>query len=124
MNCTSRATQYAHHQCQYYNSGISISNGFNECKFNFSSLPNGSLTFDTFDIGPALLYILIDLALLMIYFPVLILFNFNLAAGPAQGFVFFYQVLPALLDIDTLTYLNAISGGFSWGLLTMQSPIY
>ena len=121
INCTSRATHYATYSPCSLTSNQHSCNASNECTINI--LPNGSLTFDTFDIGPALLYILIDLAPLMIYFPVLILFNFNLAAGPAQGFVFFYQVLPAPSFADTLLYLNALTGGFSWGLLAMQSPI-
>ena len=121
ITCTSRATHYATYSPCSLTLNQNSCNASNECEIII--LPNGSLTFDTFDIGPALLYILIDLAPLMIYFPVLILFNFNLAAGPAQGFVFFYQVLPAPFFADTLLYLNALTGGFSWGLLAMQSPI-
>ena len=60
----------------------------------------------------ALVYILIDLAPLMIYFPALILFNINLASGPGQSFIFFYQTVTAAIDVESF-----------WGLLTMQSPI-
>ena len=60
----------------------------------------------------ALIYILIDLAPLMVYFPALILFNINLASGPGQSFLFFYQALTAATNAD-----------FFWGLLTIQSTI-
>ena len=62
--------------------------------------------------GNALIYILIDLAPLMVYFPALILFNINLASGPGQSFIFFYQTVTAATGVD-----------YFWGLLTMQSPI-
>ena len=81
------------------------------------------MQFYNFDIGPALIYTLIDIAPLLVYFPLLNLFNINLASGPAQSFVFFYQALPAVNMIDRGRYLNALTDGFSWGLLTMQSPI-
>ena len=57
-------------------------------------------------------YIILDLAPLIVYFPVLIIFNINLASGPAQSFLFFYHILSAVLESD-----------FPWGFLTMQSPI-
>ena len=38
----------------------------------------------------ALIYILIDLAPLMVYFPAQILFKVNLASGPGQSFLFFF----------------------------------
>ena len=57
-------------------------------------------------------YIMLDLAPLLIYFPVLILFNINLASGPGQSFLFFYQAITAATGTDSL-----------WGFLTMQSPI-
>ena len=60
----------------------------------------------------ALVYTLIDLAPLMIYLPVLILFNINLASGPAQSFIFFYQALTATTEVD-----------YVWGVLTMGSPV-
>ena len=75
---------------------------------------------DPFDVGPALLYILIDLAPVMVYFPLLILFNVNLAAGPAQSFVFFYQAIPAAVPIDSVQPINF---GLLWGLPAVQSPI-
>ena len=80
----------------------------------------------------AVLYILIDLLPLMFLFPILILFNWNLASGPARSFIFFYQVLPATLPIRTLSYPefgDLFDGGrypvhFAlYGLVTMQSPI-
>ena len=80
----------------------------------------------------AVLYILIDLLPLMFYFPILILFNWNLASGPARSFIFFYQVLPATLPIRTLSYPefgDLFDGGrypvhfVLSGLVTMQSPI-
>ena len=74
--------------------------------------------------GPALLYILIDLAPLIIYFPILILFNFNLASGPAQSFIFFYQALPAAIPFEgPSSIIYSLGGGFISGLLTIQSPI-
>lgn len=67
----------------------------------------------------AVLYVIIDLLPLIFYFPILILFNWNLASGPAQSFIFFYQVLPATVLISNLFY-----GVFVlFGLITMQSPI-
>ena len=75
----------------------------------------------------AIAYVFVDLAPLMVYFPLLILFNLNLASGPAQSFVFFYQMLPAAtaIPIDTTSRVifDTIGGGVIWGLLTMQSPI-
>ena len=61
---------------------------------------------------PFPVFIILDLAPLIVYFPVLIIFNINLASGPAQSFLFFYHALSALFDTDSL-----------WGFLTMQSPI-
>ena len=43
-------------------------------------------------LGPGLssvVFIIVDLAPLIVYFPVLIIFNINLASGPAQSFLFF-----------------------------------
>ena len=76
---------------------------------------NGGLTYYyLFNIGPLPLpvFIISDLAPLIVYFPVLIVFNINLASGPGQSFLFFYQALAAVLVTDSL-----------WGFLTMQSPI-
>ena len=70
----------------------------------YYSLNIGSLPFPVF--------IMLDLAPLIVYFPVLIFFNINLASGPAQSFLFLYHALSAVLESD-----------FPWGLLTMQSPI-
>ena len=56
---------------------------------------------------------MIDLAPLMMYFPVLILFSIILASGSGQSFLFFYQTLtPSISDVDQF-----------WGLLTMGSPV-
>ena len=71
----------------------------------------------------AAVYILIDLAPLVVYLPLLILFNGNLAAGPAQSFVFFYQALPAAIPIDIFRDFYPAFGGFWWGLFSMQNPI-
>ena len=80
----------------------------------------------------AVLYVLIDLLPLMFLFPILILFNWNLASGPARSFIFFYQVLPATLPIGTSSYPEFgdlfDGGGYPehfvlFGLVTMQSPI-
>ena len=60
----------------------------------------------------ALIYILIDLAPLMVYFPALILFNINLASGPGQSFLFFYHALTAATEVDSF-----------WGVLTMGNPV-
>ena len=60
----------------------------------------------------------------MVYFPLLILFNCNLASGPAQSFVFFYQVLPCALPSDQSAHpFYTLFGGFISGLLVIQSPI-
>ena len=64
---------------------------------------------------PFPVFIILDLAPLIVYFPVLIIFNTNLASGPGQTFLFFYHALLAAFDFDSL--LDLI------GFLTMQSPI-
>ena len=64
------------------------------------------------DLLPFPVYIILDLAPLIVYFPVLIIFNINLASGPGQSFLFFYHTLSAILETE-----------FFWGFLTMQSPI-
>ena len=79
--------------------------------------------YDSLESWRAIVYVLIDLAPLMVYLPLLILFNANLAAGPAQSFLFFYQTLPAAVLIDIFPTFYTIAGGFWWGLFTMQSPI-
>ena len=66
-------------------------------------------------LGPVLdfsLYIILDLAPLIVYFPVLIIFNINLASGPGQSFLFFYHAVTASTDSDIY-----------WGFLIMQNPI-
>ena len=78
---------------------------------------------DSFESWRAAIYVLIDLAPLMVYLPLLILFNANLAAGPAQSFLFFYQALPVAVPIDIFVNRHLIGGGLWWGLFTMQSPI-
>ena len=87
-----------------------------------TSLMEGQLiqpAFSGFSSGLALLYILIDLAPLMIYLPALILFNVNLASGPTQSFLFYYQVLPAATQFG----LYFSPENIIWGFMTMQSPI-
>ena len=78
---------------------------------------------DSFESWRAAIYVLIDLAPLMVYLPLLILFNANLAAGPTQSFLFFYQALPAVVPIDIFVNRQLIGGGFWWGFFAMQSPI-
>ena len=77
-----------------------------------TSVPNTRTVMSASLFVNALIYIPIDLSPLMVYFPVLILFNINLASGPGHSFLFFYQALRAAADVD-----------FFWGLLTMQSTI-
>ena len=78
----------------------------------------------TFNSRLAPVYILIDLIPLMVYFPLLILFNFDLSSGPAQSFIFFYQVLPAAIPLDQAPYATyTLVGGFISSLLVMQNPI-
>ena len=81
------------------------------------------LRYDSLESWRAIVYVLIDLAPLMVYLPLLILFNANLAAGPAQSFLFFYQALPVAVPIDNFPVIYPIAGGLWWGLFTMQSPI-
>ena len=74
----------------------------------------------------SLVFIILDLAPLIVYFPVLIIFNINLASGPAQSFVFFYHALSAVLDFNLLIGSSLVGSnrlGLLWGLLTMQSTI-
>ena len=65
---------------------------------------------------PFPVFIMLDLAPLIVYFPVLIIFNINLASGPAQSFLFFYYAV-TLTEADADYILGSI------GFLTMQSPI-
>ena len=97
------------------------------CKYNNDSLPwKGGVQFSfhncIFNSGLAPVYILINLIPLMVYFPLLILFNINLASGPAQSFIFFYQVLSAAIPLDQVSYASFIViGGSISGLLVMQN---
>ena len=63
------------------------------------------------DLLPFPVYIILDLAPLIVYFPVLIFFNINLASGPGQSFLFFYNALSVVSEVDVV-----------WGFFTMQSP--
>ena len=93
----------------------------NECTTGTSPMV-GQLfqpAFSGFSSGLALLYILMDLAPLMIYLPLLILFNVNLASGPGQSFLFYYQVLPAATQFGRYFSPENII----WAFMTMQSPI-
>ena len=98
--------------------------------FNCNTVRN-SIQQRSFNDDDAPVYVLVDVIPVLIYFPLLILFNFNLASGPAQSFIFFYQVLPAAIPIDSALPINSsdtgkqlqLGGVFFWGLLTMQSPI-
>ena len=67
-----------------------------DCSIVRSPIPKCSL-----DDYMAPVYILVDIIPLLIYFPLLILFNVNLASGPAQSFIFFYQALPTAVPIDS-----------------------
>ena len=68
------------------------------------------------DLLPFPVFIILDLAPLIVYFPVLIIFNIDIASGPGQSFLFFYHaVTPSESDADYR--LDSI------GFLTMQSPI-
>ena len=101
--------------CSYYKS----------IKQNSSLTPTQVVSLNcTFNSRLAPVYILIDLIPLMVYFPLLILFNFNLASGPAQSFIFFYQVLPAAIPLDQAPYATyTLMGGFISSLLVMQNPL-
>ena len=90
-------------------SSLFYQNLSSECNLN-----QGFTYYYLFNTGPLPLpvFIISDLAPLLIYFPVLIVFNINLASGPGQSFLFFYQALSAVLESN-----------FLWGFLTMQSPI-
>ena len=118
--CSSAASNRASYSCcpcdYYYGS---FNSSANASVFPDVSNPQQGFYPYPFDVGPALLYILIDLAPVMVYFPLLILFNVNLASGPAQSFVFFYQAIPAAVPIDSVQPNFA----FLWGLPTVQSPI-
>ena len=78
---------------------------------------------DSFESWRAAIYVLIDLAPLTVYLPLLILFNANLATEPVQSFLFFYQAVSVAMPIDIFENEHLIGGGLWWGLFTMQSPI-
>ena len=81
-----------------------------ECKSGLSPAVDPTYTFGQ---GlDALVFIMLDLAPLIVYFPALVIFNINLASGPGQSFLFLYHALSAVFKNDTL-----------WGFLTMRSPI-
>ena len=61
---------------------------------------------------PLPVFIILDLAPLIVYFAVLIIFNIDLASGPAQSFLFFYHALSVVFETD-----------FLWGFLTKQNPL-
>ena len=108
--CSNRAEalQVCFCPCLCENTTSLFQNEPEECTSVSSRRPLNS----DFPFGNALIYILIDLAPLMVYFPVLILFNINLASGPGQSFLFFYQALTAATGVD-----------YFWGMLTMGSPV-
>ena len=98
------------------------------CVFQNNSISTNYQGCCTFNSGLAPVYIITGLAPLMIYFPALILFNFNLASGPAQSFIFFYQALPAAIPLlpssgGYPTAIYTLGGGLIAGLLTMHCPI-
>ena len=108
----------------YQNASKRFSIGSAECR---SVLSNAMCP--TYRFGPgldALVFIIVDLAPLIVYLPALIIFNINLASVPAQSFLFFYHALSAVVDSDLLIGLSAVGSnhsGLLWGLLVMQSPI-
>ena len=102
----------------FRNASNQFSIGSAECRSGLSTEVHPA-----YMLGPglgSLVYIIVDLAPLIVYFPALIIFNINLASGPAQNFLFFYHVLSAAIGSD----LPVIESNVHfWGLLTMQSPI-
>ena len=56
---------------------------------------------------------LITVGLFLVYFPIIIFFNINLASGPNHSFVFFYQCVPLFTPIAKFT-----------GLLVLQNLVY
>ena len=61
---------------------------------------------------PGLLSLLTSV-LFLIYFPIIIFFNINLASGPNHSFVFFYQCVTLLTPVGRIT-----------GLLVLQNLLY
>ena len=95
--------------CQNTSNQFSI--GSAECRSGL-----GTTVCPTYRFGPgldSLVYIMLDLAPLIVYFPVLIIFNINLASGPGENLLFLYHALSAAIGSDLF-----------WGVLTItQSPI-
>ena len=106
--------------CFYQNTSNQFPNGSARC----SSWPITCTRWSpasTLGLGwGSLVYIIVDLAPLIVYFPVLIIFNINLASGPAQSFLFFYQAVTASYQLSTAP--PPVIDLF-WGWLIMQSPI-
>ena len=106
--------------CFYQNTSNQFPNGSARC----SSRPfTCTQRYPASTLGPGLssfVFIIVDLAPLIVYFPVLIIFNINLASGPAQSFLFFYHAVTASYQLST-----APPPGIDlfWGWLIMQSPI-
>ena len=100
------------------NASNRFSIGSTECRSGLS------IASPTYRFGPVLdlpLYIILDLAPLIVYFPVLIIFNINLASGPAQSFLFFYDAVTVSYQQLSLRGVDPVF--LSWGFLTMQNPI-
>ena len=98
--------------CQ--NASYRFSIGSAECR---SGLINAVCPTYRFSPGlDSLVFIMLDLAPLIVHFPVLFIFNINLASGPAQSFLLFYHALSAVLDFDLLIGLSAVGSDRS-GLL-------
>ena len=100
------------------NASNQFSIGSAECRSGLGTAGDPTYRFDP---GlDSLVFIMLDLVPLIVYFPVLIIFNINLASGSAQSFLFFYHVLSAAIGSE----LPVIESNFHfWGFLTMQSPI-
>ena len=113
IECSSSADTFEELSCPSFCRNTSYGfYGSERCTVNqslpfFPSIFNVALGLEAFPV-----YIMLDLAPLMVYFPVLILFNINLASGPGQSFLFFYQALTAATGVD-----------YFWGMLTMGSPV-
>ena len=106
--------------CFCRNASNQFSIGSAECKSGLSTEVHPA-----YMLGPglgSLVFIIVDLAPLIVYFPVLIIFNTNLASGPGQSFLFFYHALSAAIQSELPVRKSIRNFGF-WGLLTMQSPI-
>ena len=83
--------------CQNASNRVSI--GSAECRSGMSNA-----VCPTYRFGPgldSLVYIILDLAPLIVYFPVLIIFNINLASGLAQSFLFFYHAVTVSFTIGS-----------------------